>query len=315
VDVRPLTESDLDEAGTLLAWRHAAHRRREPLLDKRFEDSEAATAEIAEVLGTVGASGAVARSGGRMVGYLLGEPRLGGVWGPGLWVGPAGYAAGEPETIRELYAVAAQRWVDEGRTAHYVVVPAGGPDVDAWFRLGFGHQQVHGVRGAEPLSFNGFSIRGPSEEDLAALAALDIALPEHQARAPVFSARTPPTVEHSISEWRETFADPTYATFVAERDGAVVGAAVGCPATESGHHCGPARPDDAAYLVFAAVLPAARGLGIGGALGRALVGWAAESGYRSVVTDWRSTNLLSSRAWPAIGFRPSFYRLHRLIRY
>jgi ribosomal protein S18 acetylase RimI-like enzyme len=313
MDVRPFTESDLDEAGALLAWRHALHRRREPLLDKRFEAPDAATAEIAGVFGTPDASGAVARSGGRMVGYLLGEPRLGGAWGPGLWIGSAGYAAGESETIRELYAVAAQRWVDEGRTAHYVVVPAGGPDVDAWFRLGFGHQQVHGLRGSEPFSAKG--IRAPTEDDLSALAALDIALPEHQARAPVFSARTPPTVEDSIGEWRETFADPAWATFVAERDGAVVGAAVGGPATGSGHHSGPARPDGAAYLVWAAVLPEARGLGLGGALGRAVVGWAAETGYRTVVTDWRSTNLLSSRAWPAIGFRPSFYRLHRLIGY
>jgi hypothetical protein len=44
-----------------------------------------------------------------------------------------------------------------------------------------------------------------------------------------------------------------------------------------------------------------------------VLGWAGEAGYRSVVTDWRVTNLLSSRAWPALGFRPSFFRLHRLV--
>ena len=34
---------------------------------------------------------------------------------------------------------------------------------------------------------------------------------------------------------------------------------------------------------------------------------------RRVVTDWRAPNLLSSRAWPALGFRPTFLRLHRLL--
>lgn len=33
----------------------------------------------------------------------------------------------------------------------------------------------------------------------------------------------------------------------------------------------------------------------------------------SVVTDWRMTNLSASRAWPALGFRPTFFRLHRAI--
>ncbi len=311
--IRTFTGSDVEAAGALLAARHTAHRRAEPLLDKRFEDVEAATAEVSRLWETPEASGSVALSGGRVVGYLLGIPRMGGAWGPGLWVDGAGYAAEEPETIRDLYGGAAQRWVDEGRTAHYAIVPASGPDADAWFRLGFGHQQVHGVRAASPEPVIG--IRAPREEDLPALAAIDLALPEHQSRAPVFSARTPPSYEDSIGEWRETFADPAYVTFVAERDSTVVGAAVAAPATESSHHSGLARPDNAAYFVFASVLPQARGLGIGGALGRAVIAWAAQTGYRSVVTDWRATNLLSSRAWPALGYRPSFFRLHRLIRY
>jgi len=29
------------------------------------------------------------------------------------------------------------------------------------------------------------------------------------------------------------------------------------------------------------------------------------------VTNWRVTNLLASRFWPARGFRPSYVRLHR----
>jgi GNAT superfamily N-acetyltransferase len=106
-----------------------------------------------------------------------------------------------------------------------------------------------------------------------------------------------------------------FAGFVVERDGEVVGSAVGCALEMSGAHTGLARPGDAAFLGFAAVFPHARGSGAGRALGEAVLDWAARSGFDSVVTDWRETNLLSSRAWRALGFRETFVRLHRLIGY
>ncbi|WP_204034967.1 GNAT family N-acetyltransferase [Micromonospora qiuiae] len=65
----------------------------------------------------------------------------------------------------------------------------------------------------------------------------------------------------------------------------------------------------------AAVLPPARGVGAGRALGTAVIDWAADSGFGSVVTDWRVTNLLSSRTWPRLGFTETFLRLHRTIAY
>jgi hypothetical protein len=46
-----------------------------------------------------------------------------------------------------------------------------------------------------------------------------------------------------------------------------------------------------------------------------VLGWVRDAGFTSAVSDWRATNLLSSRAWTALGFRPSFYRLHRRIGY
>lgn len=35
----------------------------------------------------------------------------------------------------------------------------------------------------------------------------------------------------------------------------------------------------------------------------------------SVDTDWRATNLLSSRTGPKLGFEPTFVRLHRVVGY
>ena len=154
------------------------------------------------------------------------------MWGPNVWVELSGHASAEPEAVRDLYALAAAQWVDEGRTAHYAVAPATDPAlIDAWFRLGFGQQHVHAIREA------------------------------------------PAT-----------------------------------PLTD-----GIARPDDAAHLGFAVVLEDARGAGVGKTLGTTVLDWASAEGYRAVVTDWRATNLLSSRTWPKLGFRPTFFRLFRAV--
>ena len=54
-----------------------------------------------------------------------------------------------------------------------------------------------------------------------------------------------------------------------------------------------------------------RGSGAGVALTAHVLAWAYEHGYRSLTTDWRSVNLLSSRFWPRRGWRPTHYRPYR----
>jgi GNAT superfamily N-acetyltransferase len=256
-----------------------------------------------------------------MIGYLLGAPKPGEVWGPNIWVEAAGQATEDAETMRDMYALAASRWVDEGRVAQYVLVPAYDRDlVDAWFRLGFGQQHVHAIRpvptpAPDRQRWGRVTVRRAVAADIPVLARLDVELPLHQSLAPTFSSATPGTVEESEAEWADDIDDPEYTTFVAERDGKVVGSAVGCSVEKSGAHKGVSRPDDAGFLGFAAVFPDARGAGAGRALGEAVLDWAATEGYASVVTDWRATNLLSSRAWPALGFTETFLRLHRHIGY
>ena len=107
--------------------------------------------------------------------------------------------------------------------------------------------------------------------------------------------------------------DPRFTTFVVERGGEVIGSAIACPIEVSSSHASLALPPGAGFLGFAAVFPEHRGLGAGRLLGEAVFAWARETGREWVVTDWRMTNLLSSRAWPRLGFRPTFYRLFRAI--
>jgi GNAT superfamily N-acetyltransferase len=317
-EIRAFQPADADAAGRLLAARHVAHRRAEPLLAARFEDPAVATAEVEAAL-AAGATGAVAVQDGEVTGYLLGQTKDNPVWGQNAWVESAGQAVTEAEVVRDLYAVAAPVWVDAGKDAHYALVPAHDTAlVDAWFRLGFGQQHVHAireVRDTPPTPVPGVLIRAAERRDIPALGELDLALPRHQALAPTFSAGELPTLEEAVADWEESFDDEGFCYLVAEHDGRVVGAAVGCALEKSSSHLGPARPDHAGFLGFAAVLPEARGLRAGRALGEAVQAWTAAEGFTSDVTDWRATNLLSSRTWPRLGYRPTFLRLHRRLGY
>lgn len=319
VETRPLAEEDLASSARLLARRHQGHRTAQPLLAPRFEDPATCEVELAAAWKADGASGAVALRGGEIVGFLLGAPKGGTLWGPNVWVEAAGQAAEEPEVLRDLYALAAARWVEEGRTAHYVLVPAHDRAVlRAWCRLGFGEQQAHGLRAVPTAPVGrpaaaGVVVRPARREDIPMLARLELELPRHQGLSPTFSPGDAGTLEETVAEWEEDFGDEDLGVFVAERQGEVVGCVIGCPVTRSSAHAGLARPDGAGLLSFAAVLPSARGLGVGRTLGEAVLGWTVERGFACVAVDWRTTNLLSSRTWPALGFEESFLRMHRLI--
>jgi GNAT superfamily N-acetyltransferase len=94
---------------------------------------------------------------------------------------------------------------------------------------------------------------------------------------------------------------------VAERDGALAGC-VYLAEAEAGLH----RPRSA-FLAWAAIVPEARGSGLGAALTEASLAWARSRGFDVMAIDWRVTNLLASRFWPRRGFRTSFLRLYRSI--
>jgi mono/diheme cytochrome c family protein len=207
---------------------------------------------VAAAFATAGASGTFAVRGGEPAGYLLGFPKPGGLWGPNVWVESAGHAAEDGETLRDLYAVAAAGWAVSGLTAHYALVPATDEDlVRAWFRLGFGQQACHGPRALPapaPVGRAGLVIRRAVREDIPALAELDVELLRHQSLAPVFSAAAVPSAQQIAGEWAADFDDPGYTTFIAERNGTVAGAAVGCALEKSGSHTSLARPTTPASL-------------------------------------------------------------------
>lgn len=298
--IEPFSEHHLDGAASLLAKRHARHRAAEPLLS----DADDFAARIADA-----GEGVVALDGREVVGYLLGKP-----WddfGPDVaYVATAGHAASDAEVTRDMYAAVAPAWVDAGRVRHLAFVPASDARLlDAWFRLSFGQQHAYGVRetarGSAPATQH--RIRDADVDDIEFLASLDLELGDHQRRAPTFSGWPPRTLDDLKAEIRDEFTWPGAAFFVAERaDGPVAGMIL----TKTQRDF---VPGDSIDLSFAATKPDARGSGAMLALTAHALSWANERGHRVMTTDWRVTNLLSSRFWPRRGFRPAFLRLYRHI--
>lgn len=303
--VRPFSDDDLDTAAGFLAARHARHREAEPRLPADFDFR----AEVEALWRQPGASGAVSESG-----FLIGAPRESPTWGPNVWVELAGHAVADSEAARDLYALAAERWVDEGLTRQYVLLPAHDAElVDAWFRLSFGQQHAAGIREVPEDVDWPEGVREATEDDLETLMAHDPLLPDHQARSPVFGRGPQETEEELRQELLEGLASPHSVDLLAEVDGRVVGGFYVTTVDDSSMHAGLARPPGAAFLAWAATRPEVRGTGAGLRLTQAALAWARSRGHDVIVTDWRVTNLLSSRFWPARGFRTTFLRLYRSI--
>lgn len=318
LEIRPFSDEHLEDAARLLAERHRRHCAVEQLLPARFESPADALQEVTAAWKVDGASGVTAFRDGKAVGFLIGSARDAAIWGNNRWVDYAGHAAEAAEDIRDLYAAAAARWVEEGADNHYPLVPTFDPAVvEAWFRIGFGQQQGHGVREvarvARETSTDGIEIRKPTPDDIDRLIDIDLALPRHQRESPVFSRRPVPTEQESRDEWARTFSAGDEELFIGCVEGRPVAVFSLVDGSRSSYFQGLARPEQSCYLAYAATLPDFRGSGVGVALTDASFAWAAEAGYSSMGTDWRVTNLLASRFWPRRGFRTTFLRLYRHI--
>jgi GNAT superfamily N-acetyltransferase len=312
IEIEPLEHEHLAPAAALLAERHARHRRAEPLLP----DVPDFRAQLEHDLEHEHAGGVVALEGDNVVAYLIGrveeDPLLADRRAIVDFAGCAA-AEGQGETVRDLYAALAARWVAAGATRHLALVPASDEAlIDPWLRLAFGVQFVWAVRetaAMKPVEAD-VVIRRGTPEDLELVARLDRSLYEHQAGPPSFSGLAIPSEEELRTEWSDLWDDPDlYTHFVAERAGRPVAHLV-----LYRRPIGDLRvPEENIDLSHAATLPAARRSGVSLALAGHALTWAHEHGFRSITADWRSVNLLASRHWPRVGFRPTYYRLYRAL--
>src|SRR5437762_9152596 len=221
LQIQPFSDEHLDAAAELLAQRHRRHRQAEPLLPELSDP----LAQIESEWRSEDASGAFASRAGKPVGYVVAAPvsMHGPVW---MRVGIAGHAVeGDTETVRDLYASAAQRWVDDGHTRHAAFVPSFDTElVDAWFRLSFGASAALAMRetGPEEIFDGGVTIRPGTRDDFSEGARLELAMSEAMLPSPSFSDVPLQSHEEVLAEWM-TDGSGAYEFFVAERDERIVG--------------------------------------------------------------------------------------------
>jgi GNAT superfamily N-acetyltransferase len=305
VDIVAFTDEHVDGAAAVLAERHAAHLEVEPLLPPPTDFREQVENARED------ATGAAALEAGEVVGYLLGPRREDSI-GAHVWIASAGHAVRNPEVIRDLYGVAAEQWVHDGLTRHFVYVPAMRELVEPWLRLSFGisaAQAAMETRAAAPVATRGVTVRPSTPEDTPVAAAYDLALQLHLRESPSFGGLAVQTDQEVLDEWRNLHEEPEYTHFVAEEDGRIVGHLLLYRRPGGDLRVPPGSIDLANALTEAG----ARGSGAMVALTEHALGWAHEHGYAIMITDWRMTNLLASRFWPRRGFRETYLRLYRSI--
>ncbi len=303
LDPAVLTAAGLDRVAALAAAEHARDRRRDHLLGP-------ATADPSVVRPLLdGLHGTLLPGPDRVASAWLGQPA------GGAMAAPVHGVVGDPDGVRAAYAEQAADWVAAGHRTHTAVVRAADRERhDALVDLGFGHEQAYAAldltapatdTAAAPADV---VVRPGTPEDLAAVVRLAPVIGRHQVTAPVFARVGEEFFDQLEQSHREELADPDAHYLLAEADGVVQGFAIWYDGLD-----GPFMSADWAELSVAAVAPEARGRGIGLALTAAVLDAARERGISRVATDWRTTNLLSSRFWPARGFRVVGYRMARTI--
>lgn len=324
--ITPFSEADLEEASLLLARRHEGDRVHEPALPERFTQPAEARSELeqtwkASTINGISAGGVVARHEGKMVGYLIGVPKIDEVWGRSVWVEYAGHAIDRvysADLYRDLYAALSPTWVALGCLYHVANLPASDRDaLDAWFNLSFGKEHSYGLRETAPVSSFDVPVdplleirrAGPADLDLAS--ELDDVLSLHQARAPVYAIILPYDREEARQDVVEELKNPAWKTWLALRDGHVVGIAIFLPAHPPKGIGEMVIPERCSFLGFAVTREEEQGRGIGRALTAHGLADDYATGYTFCFIDWRATNLLSSRMWLRQGWRPVAYRLTR----
>jgi GNAT superfamily N-acetyltransferase len=259
--------------------------------------------------------------GRRMLGYLFADAQFDQLMGRTAWVRIAGHALAQDEDAglyQHLYAASAPTWLELGCFNHYVQVMASDTQgLQAWFATSFGQQQAHGLRQILPSDANpqntlpGIEIRRARPEDRQAFSEMAFCTAEYQVQPAVWAPLPPEISAERPIMYASVLDDEDATLWLAMKDDRVAGFQVYYPAENN--------PEDLYIPEHAAEMPAAstrlefRGQGVTRALAQYGFDFLRQEGFNCCLTDWRTTNLLSSRAWPGLGYQPVMYRLHRRV--
>jgi GNAT superfamily N-acetyltransferase len=322
----PLTAEHIPEAAALHDRWYTRARRSLPYQSGRTSAPPVGEELLGKILAEPQLEAAAARvaGGGGFAGYLAAVPvdlaeddRAALDTHPRSALIPFGghalRAGQETQVLRGLYAAVAERLVTQRRLVHYVDLPADDAAALAWFRLGFGLEQVRGLmaikaRGRQPRGVDALTIRRVGPGDLPQVGRMAAESARHRQRSAVFLAQPEPALDTLRTHYAGALADPRSAAWVAARRGEEVAMVVLTPAT-----AGPVVPEASVELSEAYVIPSARGEGISRILLATALAWAYDNDYRHITARWHAASLPGSWHWPAVGFRPVAHRLHRIL--
>lgn len=325
VELAPPTEERLAGAVELVRRWYSRARKSLPFLSSGDDAYPDVWELVVHRLADTGCVAATASEGGALGGFLAAKPLdLAVNQRAALYAHPRsamvmfgglGLAAGrENDVLRDLYLRVAERLVAQQRLVHYVQLPADDTVAMAWFRLGFGLEQIRGLmpikaRGRQPRGVEGLTIRRASDGDLGQIGRMAVEAARYHQRAAMFLPQSDAGLLALRTHYAETLQDPHSAAWLAVRRGEEIGMVVLAPALPS-----PVLPARSVDLIEAYVAPQARGEGISRVLLATALAWAYDHGYRYVTAGWRTASGLAAGHWPSVGFKPVGYRLSRVLQ-
>jgi GNAT superfamily N-acetyltransferase len=213
------------------------------------------------------------------------------------------------QVYRVLYASLSEQLAGMSYPSHsFDVLVACAEAVAAWFELGFGVDQIKGVRPAGLQGTEravGARVRRAVELDLSRLVDLCIELEAFHERPPICGHARDDGRAQATRDMQAALSNEDAVVFVAEAGTELVGLIE----AERDHLL-----DETATIYIAVTSDGWRGQGLGSSLLAAVDGWAREKGYAYVAAGWSSANLVSDRFWRGCGFRPYRYTLRRRFR-
>lgn len=304
----PLSAQVVDDAARLMAREHHHARDDEISIPPMFLDPKVCRDALLGLL-TDEFSGVIATDASHCVGVMCGRTfdDVGFVPAHGLAVDPEVH---DPTRIVvPLFAELAPILLAQGAvrfTIDHVARPRLGV---ALHDVGFGRGSVFAVRATDRIGgVASTEVRVGEPADLDTIAALSHIELLHRSTPPMYASQPP----CSIAETRnlhERLHEQGAIHLLARRDGVDVGLLTIERSSPAPRLC----PANGPYIGPTATHPSARHRGIGRALVAAAVDWAQSAGHDMISVDFDSANPLSRPFWLGLAFRPTGYRVRRVI--
>lgn len=230
------------------------------------------------------------------------------------WYLPDGMA----DELGFLYGEIAKKWVESNIAEHVLVIPASsGALGEKLADLGFGRQQIHGWLDGRNFSpehrrsgeQNSLTVRKSTPEDREQIRSFSRLIALYQKESPCFAVAPESYLTNLDQGFSILTTDEEVELYVIEEEGKILGYQLYAPHEKEGF----LSPAGSCELAVSAVTEGARGRGIGRRLTSEALRDQLCRGREIFITDWRSANLLSSRFWPRVGFRPLAYRMVRVL--